>query len=79
MVIKLLPFWKRFNKAAKKHDLGYGIGGNLKDKTREDTEFFKTNFTSSKYNPLAHLFNLLYTLAVFLLGTFFFNWRHNNA
>jgi len=74
-VLRLLPFSKLFNEAAKKHDIGYGIGGNKSNKNYIDSTFIWDMITVCNWNPFSWLFACFYYLAVRLFGFMFFNYK----
>lgn len=79
-LLKLIPFNKLFNSAAKTHDFGYAKGGNLSKKIKIDHKFFKNMLKScvESDNPFCWLLAIFYYLMVFIFGIFFFNWRFKN-
>ena len=73
--LRLLPFSKRFDKAAKKHDEGYWLGGTNVEKKYTDDMFAKDMITVCNWNPFSWFFAFVYYLAVKTLGFMFFNWK----
>ena len=74
-LLKLLPFSKRFNAAAKIHDDGYWLGGNWENKRYEDEKFAYNVAKVCKFNIFAWLFGFIYFLSVVIFGGFFFNFH----
>ena len=73
-LLRWLPFAIKFNKAAKRHDDGYGKGGDKHNKQNVDYKFFKDMLKVCKYNPFAYLFAIIYFLCVDIFGFIFFNY-----
>ncbi len=78
-LLRLAPFSRRFNAAAKGHDMGYGIGGCLDRKAHVDEQFMIGMLSVCGWNLAAYLAALIYYMLVFTVGIFFFNWRPCNA
>jgi len=74
--LSLLPFCKRFNHAAYKHDIAYGIGGRRDNKRHADMTFGCDMLKVCGWNPFAYFFAFIYDVAVVVFGIFYFNW-HN--
>ena len=74
-LLRLLPFSKKFNKAAKEHDILYGIGGDKYNKKYADDTFSKLMLKECKWNPFAYIIAFFYYSLVKTLGRFFFNYK----
>lgn len=65
-----------FNKAAKKHDIGYAKGGNKKDKELVDTTFGNDMANVCNWNIFAWILASFYYSLVENLGHRYFNWSN---
>lgn len=77
--LKWLPFNRLFNYAAYKHDIGYGIGGNIENKRHIDRTFacdmIQACVSNATWNPFAYFFAFFYNFMVVVFGIIYFNWR----
>jgi len=69
-----LPFADRFKLPAKRHDIGYGLGGDRVAKNSTDSMFLKDMKYMCNWNPFTWLFAYFYFLSVHFLGGYYFNW-----
>lgn len=74
-LLSKLPFNQLFNKAAFKHDISYGKGGD-KIKKKEVDKTFLDDMLSECYGYIHRiLFAYIYFLLVHLFGFLYFNWK----